>query len=589
MAYRTFLVSLLTALVFAPAAPAQTEFWPNEGLIISPGSEDFAYQMTWWGKAGRTYFIQRSGDLVNWVFLYDIVSGTGAVIDPPFRYISTEERAFFRLRFSDIPTPDPWNADFDGDHVSNSDELFQNTDPGLYADSDGDGMSDDWEIRYGLDPHNPDDADDDPDLDGISNRDEYDAYTNPLNYFNGVVPRFTVIGSGEQTAEPGDFSPQPFVVEVTTRQGVPPTYVPMSNVPVRFQMTGQPFAGQVSATGDGNGLGLDVLLRTDSNGRVTIYHQHPATPPGGLAFPLTRSITMLSYPTNRGTLTVHTRHRYTYPAGTLGREMSDVVESRVAGKDPATALPIFSTQDHGASVYVRNTQCWAYDLRQAMTGISPWNSFGENTRAGTAITPQHLITSRHFPLRFNDTIRFITADNAVVTGTIVGVTIHPTNDIAVYTLAAPLPATITPCKLLPADYTIYLSELEKYRPPMIKLDQEEKALLADWAGLVRPPTILCRSELPAFGARIPFFEINEKGDSSNPVLFIVNHTPVLLSTDPGDLTFLTPEIATLNQMIADADADADARAVAEGRPPPGPTGFTVQTVDLSGFVPFTPP
>jgi hypothetical protein len=72
-------------------------------------------------------------------------------------------------------------------------------------------------------------------------------------------------------------------------------------------------------------------------------------------------------------------------------------------------------------------------------------------------------------------------------------------------------------------------------------------------------------------------------------LFIVNHTPVLLSTDPGDLTFLTPEIATLNQMIADADADADARAVAEGRPPPGPTGFTVQTVDLSGFVPFTPP
>jgi hypothetical protein len=90
--------------------------------------------------------------------------------------------------------------------------------------------------------------------------------------------------------------------------------------------------------------------------------------------------------------------------------------------------------------------------------------------------------------------------------------------------------------------------------------------------------------LPAFGARIPFFEINETGDSSNPVLFIVNHTPVLLSTDPGNLTFLTPEIATLNQMIADADADA----VGRGRIP-GPTGLTVQTVDLSGFAPFTPP
>jgi hypothetical protein len=49
----------------------------------------------------------------------------------------------------------------------------------VLPDADGDGIPDEWEVSHGMDPNDPSDAGLDPDLDGSSNREEYQSGTDP--------------------------------------------------------------------------------------------------------------------------------------------------------------------------------------------------------------------------------------------------------------------------------------------------------------------------------------------------------------------------------------------------------------------------
>lgn len=50
------------------------------------------------------------------------------------------------------------------------------------ADKDGDGMLDWWEESFGLSPYRSKDAQEDDDQDGLANREEFQAQTDPLNF-----------------------------------------------------------------------------------------------------------------------------------------------------------------------------------------------------------------------------------------------------------------------------------------------------------------------------------------------------------------------------------------------------------------------
>ena len=78
--------------------------------------------------------------------------------------------------------------------------------------------------------------------------------------------------------------------------------------------------------------------------------------------------------------------------------------SRARGIPVKTAIRIFSTQDHTHKVYVRNKDCWAYGLD--LTSISPWNSDFRNKKAGTLISPRHVLWARHYSIHINKTIRY---------------------------------------------------------------------------------------------------------------------------------------------------------------------------------------
>jgi len=212
----------------------------------------------------------------------------------------------------------------------------------------------------------------------------------------------------------------------------------------------------------------------------------------------------------------------------------------------ASPKPIYSTQDHVNAIYVRNSQCWCYDLREQLTCCSPWNSFGTNQRAGTLITPRHIVYAKHFPIQPGSTIRFVTADNQVITRTITltandGTPAGGSPDIDVGLLNEDVPDSIKPCYLLPDNYLDYLSYKNipslsatfiPYRPGAICLDQEEKALVGDFLMFTGTPSTNASvsQTAPPKANKSALWEGITGGDSGNPMFLIYEGRLILITT-----------------------------------------------------------
>jgi len=177
---RLFLIFIFSLFCGIPPLSAQVNGIEQASDLVTVGSDKF---LRWYGHAGRIYFIQVSDPndhLKKWTWAPIIESGNDQYIS--YEVDGTSEKGFFRLKYTDQPTTDPDNDDFDGDSISNLDEIsYYNSDP-LDADTDNDGMPDGYEAAYYFDL-NFDDGGYDYDGDGLTNLGEYTAATEPY-YFD---------------------------------------------------------------------------------------------------------------------------------------------------------------------------------------------------------------------------------------------------------------------------------------------------------------------------------------------------------------------------------------------------------------------
>lgn len=251
-----------------------------------------------------------------------------------------------------------------------------------------------------------------------------------------------------------------------------------------------------------------------------------------------------------------------------------------------TNFKVFYVQHHATPRYERNTQCWAYDFD--MTCVSPWNSTGENLRAGTLITPRHVILANHFNVKRNDSIRFITKDNQIIQRKVIGGGVSNDGyypDIHIMTLDSDVPSTIKPCKFLPANYADYIPN-NGNGIPLLAFDQEEKALVADISHInaaTGQHSFLLKQ--PINSSRLNFNEAIISGDSSNPAFLIINGELALIGVftwggfgGGSSLTYFAnlpdngkfPDIG-LNDIIKLADKSAGIQ----------PTNYKVGFLDLN--------
>ena len=187
-----FLISLLATT----GSPAQQNIpdQDSEIIIISSGNN----LLRWHAYAERTYFIQYSDPnfpLGKWYWVPMIERAND--IEISHEVGATSGKAFFRLKYTDLPLPSGETvdtADFDDDGISNINEVkppppllaSDATDP-LDPDTGHDGLLDGWEKANGLDANdpgteNPDNgANGDLDFDGLSNIREQAVGGNPKN------------------------------------------------------------------------------------------------------------------------------------------------------------------------------------------------------------------------------------------------------------------------------------------------------------------------------------------------------------------------------------------------------------------------
>lgn len=257
----------LTALALAALAHsafAQSAADPNEGLALQvvpamPGG----FSIHFFGKGGRTYFLQRSTDLTaQWEYFPIIETGADAPV--AYGFTTDSPRIFVRLRIVEQTFADPYALDPDTDGLTNQEEFDARSDP-FDSDTDDDLLPDKWEVDHALDPR-ASDAAGDADGDGRSNLQEYQLGSDPQDYYNGSVPTIATLEGAGQAGPPGYFLPKPWTVQVRNAAGVL-----LANAPVTFTVPAGQGGLSAAPSGSADPLPATLTVRTDALGLAWVY------------------------------------------------------------------------------------------------------------------------------------------------------------------------------------------------------------------------------------------------------------------------------------------------------------------------------
>jgi len=302
---RIFLVLLLaSAGLFAQTA---TDLNYGQQLSHDSSTQPGTWNYTWWGKAGRHYFVQTSTDLVNWTTLQNFnPRGTEAVLgvsltDTGLPTIFTRLVVFDPSQQADSVEdtdgnglPDVWemyyfghigvdpNGDPDGDGLTNLREFQHGGNP-LVASTDQSGMADGWEVQYyghlGVDPNAS------PTNNGITNLQAFQSGADPSDFYSGIAPVFSSLTnestvsvwvSGYAGTSTGAIPVVPpaggagGLVSITLTK---PDGTSLANAPVVFTLQG---GGSVSGSQGGTGSTVLTVL-TDGSGVAQVFVSNGAT------------------------------------------------------------------------------------------------------------------------------------------------------------------------------------------------------------------------------------------------------------------------------------------------------------------------
>lgn len=272
---------------------------------------------------------------------------------------------------------------------------------------------------------------------------------------------------------------------------------------------------------------------------------------------------------------------------------------------PPNHYPLYSTFNFTNNNYVKNASSWVGGLD--FSGLMVNKSGSGGVTMVTAITPHHAIGVTHYPPAINDIIYFCDSNNQTVSRTVqsvLNITSVSNSDCCIIRFTEELPSTVKKYKMLPTNYKNYIPINREFYYESGLLESRRGAVFpvvvcshyrwdANWPlqrpnryayfyevlGILESNSVERISFFPAASDANNFVNYNGQpsgirgGDSGGPCFFIINDDLVLVTclTTAGGGSFHTSFIRSIQAAI---------NAL-------GPSGQTIQTVDLSGFTDFS--
>lgn len=273
---------------------------------------------------------------------------------------------------------------------------------------------------------------------------------------------------------------------------------------------------------------------------------------------------------------------------TMGKLLDHIVagiEGAIAAGGPAN---LFSAQDSSGGTYVRDTTCWADTWRPLITCRGVYNShtLGRSTIPITAIAEaggdrRFGLTVAHYDSvhpEVGTTVRFVAADNQVITRTIAASRRLADIDVAVVMFDAALPESIYCAPLLPSNYTSYIANDPDACPAItIHASFSNITIRANVSDVetidagIRYSTSVLKVKAPVDAARLALHTAMVNGDSGSPLFVPVGTDLVLLTTWSSPTT----GTAYCNQVIQSAINLAMTEMAEESK--------ACATISLAGF------
>lgn len=218
---------------------------------------------------------------------------------------------------------------------------------------------------------------------------------------------------------------------------------------------------------------------------------------------------------------------------------------------------IFAPDPYLTGVFFRNPKAWTYGLD--LTCASPYNSLATRYRPATAITPQHIIGSKHWIGQIGSSYKFIDNTNGIHTRTLLDLRLFDAHDMAVGLLDSPLGNEITPAMIFDANQLRYLRGKQGLHGApglyMISTDQEERAWLTRTPALEMAGMNWEHPHLYVYSStNLPFSRERAIGGDSGSPSFVAIGTNVVLLTCYWGAT-MGPAYTPLKHIIEGAMED----------------------------------